>query len=182
MEGFPQATVIDKPRLLAVHIANAERLEDAQAALANMKLWQLACIPGESVLLCEHYGVDPEVAAAGKTKAEAAWSSLFDLFIEDTWREEEEPVPMRITITKNLVPILKFNENRKPEDEVTTEAEELMKELDWLDYTISPQVKAGIATINSAIESSRSRAERQTSALARSAGPPLARTRTRCSR
>ena len=61
--------MIDRPRLLAVNIANAERLEDVQAALANLKLWQLACVPGESVQLCEHYGVDPEVAEAGKMKA-----------------------------------------------------------------------------------------------------------------
>ena len=162
VEGFTQAVVIDKARLFAVNNANAERLEDVEVSLANMKLWQLACVPGESVQLCEHYGVDPEVAEIGKKKVEEAWSSLFDLFYEDTWSDEGEPVPKQITINKNLVRILKFNENRTPEDEVATEAEELIKKLDWLDYTISPQVKAGIAAINSAIEDhSRARAERQ---------------------
>ena len=162
VEGFPQATVIDQARLSAVNKANAERLEDVEVSLANMKLWQLACVPAESKQLCEHYGVDPEVAEIGKKKVEEAWSSLFDLFYEDTWSDEGEPVPKQITINKNLVRILKFNETRTPEDEVATEAEELIKKLDWLDYTISPQVKAGIMTIKSAIEDhSRARAERQ---------------------
>ena len=59
--------------------------------------------------------------------------------------------------------MLKFNETRTPEGEVRTDAEELMKKLNWLDYSSTPTlvdpkvVKDGVATINSAIES-RSRA------------------------
>ena len=164
VEGFPKATVIDGPRLLAVNNANPRLLVDVELALDNLKLWQLCCVPGESVQLCEQYGVDPQVAETGKKKVEDAWSSFFDLFLENPWRAGEEPQPMRITITKNLVPILKFNETRTAEDEVTTEAEELMKKLGWLDYTASPAVKAAqaIMTITGAIEDqSRARAERQ---------------------
>lgn len=168
VEGFPQAAVIDKARFRNVYNANAERLEDEQVALDNHKLWQLVTVPAEAVRQCEHYGVEPEEAEAGAARAAKAWADFFELFFEDTWRETSEPVPMQITITKNLVPILKFNENRGPEDEVRTNAEELMEKLSWLDYASAPSlvdpmvVKDGVATINSAIES-RSRAERRTS-------------------
>ena len=94
VEGFPQAAVIDKVRFKNVYNANTERLKDAQVALVNQKLWQLATVPSEAIQNCEQYGVQQEVAEAGRARAEKAWAAYFDVFFEDTYSEAADIVPM----------------------------------------------------------------------------------------